>query len=313
MASFRTETNNALKKLLQKNDKVVLIGESIRDPYGGAFKVTRGLTQIADDRIIDMPISESSIIGTGIGMAMQGWIPIIEIMFADFITLGIDQIYNHAIKFQRMIDKPMTLIIRLPSGPGRAYGPTHSQNMEGLLLSIPDVEIWAPSLFSNMEDFYDVMVGSSGIKFVIEDKLLYDQQMKTWTINLDKRLNSNFTVVTYGGFNHIVHDIVLKRENILPFCLNRIKPLPLIFDRIVRGGTVVVVEPGIHQTGLEKDIIKYLHNSNRTKQHKIFSLSAIDSFIPCNPKLEKEIMILPERIESFLDLLERNNDGTSSL
>ena len=91
--------NSSLHNILEKNKDVILIGEDLLDPYGGAFKVSKGLSTAFPGQVISTPISEAGIVGTATGMAMRGLKPIVEIMFGDFISLAADQIINHATKY----------------------------------------------------------------------------------------------------------------------------------------------------------------------------------------------------------------------
>ena len=102
--NYLTSLNDALADLLRHDPRVILLGEDIVDPYGGAFKVTRGLSLQFPDRVIATPISESALTGLAGGMAMRGLRPVLEIMFGDFLTLCFDQLLNHAAKFGPMSD-----------------------------------------------------------------------------------------------------------------------------------------------------------------------------------------------------------------
>lgn len=140
--NVRLALNAALRNLLGNSEDVLLLGEDLHEPYGGAFKVTAGLSTEFPGRVISTPISEAGITGAGIGLAMAGRRPIVEIMFADFLTLCMDQIYNHAVKFQGMFaDCDVPLVIRAPCGGRRGYGPTHSQSPENFLVSIPGLTV----------------------------------------------------------------------------------------------------------------------------------------------------------------------------
>ena len=110
--------NKSLNTILKKNKDVVLIGEDLLDPYGGAFKVSKGLSKAYPNQVISTPISEAGIVGAATGMAMQGLKPIVEIMFGDFISLAADQIINHATKYNWMYNSKIKvpLIIRTPVG-----------------------------------------------------------------------------------------------------------------------------------------------------------------------------------------------------
>jgi 2-oxoisovalerate dehydrogenase E1 component len=138
--------NTALDELLSENRDVLLLGEDLHEPYGGAFRVTQGLSAKYPGRVISTPISEAGIVGTGIGLAMSGFRPIVEIMFADFVTLAMDQIFNHAVKFPGMFrDVQVPVVIRTPSGGRRGYGPTHSQSPESLMAAVPGLTVLFPS------------------------------------------------------------------------------------------------------------------------------------------------------------------------
>jgi 2-oxoisovalerate dehydrogenase E1 component len=144
--TVRSDLNEALGDLLATNNKVVLLGEDLHDPYGGAFKVTAGLSSKFPERVISTPISEAGIVGAAIGLALHGWRPIVEIMFADFITLACDQIVNHAVKFgATFADAETPLVIRTAAGGGRGYGPTHSQMPVALMCAVPGLTVICPN------------------------------------------------------------------------------------------------------------------------------------------------------------------------
>jgi 2-oxoisovalerate dehydrogenase E1 component len=132
--------------MLTANPEVILLGEDLHDPYGGAFKVTSGLSTEFPRRVLSTPISEAGVVGASIGLALAGLRPVVEIMFADFVTLAMDQIFNHAVKFPGMFeDARVPLVIRTPSGGRRGYGPTHSQCPENLLCGVPGLTVVFPS------------------------------------------------------------------------------------------------------------------------------------------------------------------------
>ncbi|MCU0488338.1 MAG: thiamine pyrophosphate-dependent enzyme, partial [Anaerolineales bacterium] len=145
--------NHGLRHAFEADPRVVLLGEDILDPYGGAFKVSRGLSTAFPERTWSTPISEAGITGLAAGLALRGLRPVVEIMFGDFLTLTADQVINHIAKFSWMysggkaqedqVSVPM--VIRTPMGGRRGYGPTHSQTLEKIFLGIPGLRIVAPS------------------------------------------------------------------------------------------------------------------------------------------------------------------------
>ena len=131
--------NAAIHTCLAESPEVVFLGEDVLDPYGGAFKVARGLSSAFPGRVLTTPVSEAGIVGMGIGMALRGLRPIVEIMFGDFLALACDQLLNHASKLRWMSNDKLRvpLVLRTPMGGRRGYGPTHSQSLEKHFLGVP--------------------------------------------------------------------------------------------------------------------------------------------------------------------------------
>jgi pyruvate/2-oxoglutarate/acetoin dehydrogenase E1 component len=173
--------NRALLALLEADERVYVLGEDIADPYGGAFKVTSGLSSRFPDRVRTTPISEGAIAGVAGGLALCGDYPIAEVMFGDFIGLCFDQICNFASKSVSMYGRrlPMHMIFRCPVGGNRGYGPTHSQSLQKHFIGIPNLTLWELSpLHDNQLVLGRIFEhGQPGIFF--EDKTLYTKRMHT--------------------------------------------------------------------------------------------------------------------------------------
>lgn len=173
--------NQALDSLLQRYPKSLLLGEDIRSPYGGAFKVTQNLSLHYPDRILNTPISEAAIVGIGSGLALGGYFALVEIMFGDFMTLTLDQILNHASKFCDMYNQQVTanFIVRTPMGGGRGYGPTHSQTLDRHFMGIPGLSIVALNTLLDPQPLYQTIAEQGqSITLVIENKLQYAQALR---------------------------------------------------------------------------------------------------------------------------------------
>lgn len=175
--NVRAALNQALRDLLTNQAETLLLGEDLHEPYGGAFKVTAGLSSSFPGRVISTPISEAGITGAGIGLALDGQRPIVEIMFADFLSLCLDQIYNHAVKFPGMFpDVDVPLLIRTPCGGRRGYGPTHSQSPENLFVSVPGLTVAYPSHRHNCgQMLVDAATRWPNPTLFLEHKLLYGE------------------------------------------------------------------------------------------------------------------------------------------
>lgn len=183
--TFETErcvaaVRTALQEALATYDTVVLIGEDIESPYGGAFKCTMGLSTKCPERVRNTPLSEATIVGIGNGLALRGMIPVVEIMFGDFLPLAADQWINHAAKFRFMYNGKVRvpLIVRTPMGGKRGYGATHSQSIEKHFVGLPDTQVlclhhrYSPVLL--YRDLFDTIDRPT---LVIENKLLYAQNV----------------------------------------------------------------------------------------------------------------------------------------
>jgi len=175
MVTVLERLNHALVKALESDERVYVLGEDILDPYGGAFKVMRGLSTKFPDRVLTTPISEAAITGIATGMALRGLRPVVEIMFGDFITLVADQLINHATKFRWMYNDQVRvpIVIRTPMGGRRGYGPTHSQSLEKLFLGIPGLKVLAPNTLNDPADLFADAIADDDPVLFVEHKLLY--------------------------------------------------------------------------------------------------------------------------------------------
>ena len=148
MPTVLESINQGLHGAMAADSRVVVLGEDLLDPYGGAFKVTKGLSSAYPDRVFTTPISEAAIVGLASGLALRGLRPIAEIMFGDFLFLAGDQLANHAAKFQWMYNDQVRVpvVVRAPMGARRGYGPTHSQSIEKHFMGVPGLWVVAPHI-----------------------------------------------------------------------------------------------------------------------------------------------------------------------
>jgi 2-oxoisovalerate dehydrogenase E1 component len=171
-----TLIHDGLKRNMDDDERIVLLGEDIEGPYGGAFKVTKNLSREFPERVRNMPIGEAAITGVGNGLALSGFRPVCEIMFGDFLTLAADQLLNHASKFRFMYNDQVRvpMVIRTPMGGKRGYGPTHSQSTEKHFMGLPGTRMLAIHHRYDPGLLYDRIFKSiDRPTIVIENKLLY--------------------------------------------------------------------------------------------------------------------------------------------
>jgi 2-oxoisovalerate dehydrogenase E1 component len=328
LPNVRAALNDALKQLLAVDPDVILIGEDLHDPYGGAFKVTAGLSEQFKNRVISTPISEAGITGAGIGLAMAGKKPIVEIMFADFLTLCMDQIYNHAVKFPGMFEESsVPLIIRTPCGGRRGYGPTHSQSLENLFVSVPGLTVLYGSHRHNLGQ---LLINASqrwdNPTLFLEHKLLYGEKLDAGDyVEVEPAVDDigaalfptlrrgsdepDITLLSYGGMLPVAEkaariladDEELDVEIVAPALL---APLPretllgLLMDR----SRILVVEEAHHHFGFSAEILALLAENGY--QGRIARLGAAP--VPIASARSLESAQLPDEqavVAAVMDLL----------
>jgi pyruvate/2-oxoglutarate/acetoin dehydrogenase E1 component len=168
------EIRRALNDILESDPKALLLGQDIRDPYGGCFRVTQGLSRKHNTRVLNTPISESALIGMATGLSMRGYRPIVEIMFYDFMTLALDQLLNHACLFPKIWNIKVPLVIRTAIGKG--VSPVHNQDLDNIFKNV--LPIYHPTLDDNPYDmFWDAYRRNEPVLFV-EDSKLYKKKVK---------------------------------------------------------------------------------------------------------------------------------------
>lgn len=182
MTSVLESLNRGLHAAFAEDERVYLIGEDLLDPYGGAFKVSRGLSTQYPDRVWTSPVSEAAIVGVGAGMALRGLRLVVELMFGDFSTLMADQLINSITKFPAMYNgaAKVPVVIRTPMGGRRGYGPTHSQTLEKLYLGVPGLRVLAPNTLSDPGELLKraILEQDDPVLFV-ENKVLYPKAVQT--------------------------------------------------------------------------------------------------------------------------------------
>lgn len=206
--TYRDALNQALREELLRDPDVFIIGEEV-GAYGGAYKVTEGLfEEFGAERIIDTPISEEAIAGAGIGAAMVGLRPVIEMMTVNFALLAMDQIVNHGAKLHYMsggqVKVPTT--IRAPQGSGLQLGAQHSQNLEAWFAHVPGLKVVAPSTPADAKGLLKSSIRDNNPVVFLESEWLYSSKGEVpddeYVIPLGladiKRPGADVTLITYS-------------------------------------------------------------------------------------------------------------------
>jgi pyruvate dehydrogenase E1 component beta subunit len=172
---MREALNAALREEMQRDESVFIMGEDV-GVFQGAFKVTEGLLdEFGEKRVRDTPISENTIVGTGVGAAMAGLRPVVEIMTVNFSLLAADQIINHAAAIPYMFGGKVRvpMVIRMPGGGGHQLGPTHSHNFEAMYLHVPGLLVACPSTPADAKALLKTAIRDDNPVIFIEHETLY--------------------------------------------------------------------------------------------------------------------------------------------
>ena len=207
--TYRDAMREALREALRADPRVILIGEDI-GKYGGTYAVTRGLLdELGPERVRDAPLSESSFVGAGIGAAIAGLRPIVEIMTVNFSLLALDQIVNGAAALRHMsggeIEVP--LVIRTTTGAGRQVAAQHSHSLENWYAHVPGLRVLAPATVDDARGMLAAALRERDPVVIFEHVQLYAEEAELAdpppAVDLDRaairRPGKDATIITYGG------------------------------------------------------------------------------------------------------------------
>jgi pyruvate dehydrogenase E1 component beta subunit len=207
--TYREALREAIREAMLADERVFLMGEDV-GAYGGSFGVSRGLlTEFGPERIRDTPLSESAFVGAGIGAAMGGMRPIVEVMTVNFCLLALDQIMNNAATITHMSGGQFAipLVIRMTTGAGRQVAAQHSHSLEGWLAHIPGLKLLAPATLEDARGMLAPALADPNPVLIFEHGSLYNLEGELpagdVTVEIERaairRAGSDVTLVTYGG------------------------------------------------------------------------------------------------------------------
>ncbi|MBF0358379.1 MAG: pyruvate dehydrogenase [Magnetococcales bacterium] len=318
--SMLVRMQDALRDVVAASSDVLLFGEDIADPYGGAFKVTEGLSSSFPQQVMGMPISEGAMVGLAGGLALGGKKPIVEIMFGDFLGLAMDQLINHAARFRGMYNSQVEvpMVVRTPMGGGRGYGPTHSQTLDKHFLGIPGLNVLAPSPLHPLSTMLQGALTAKNPTLWIENKIAYAYR----TTITDSAMVDDFyvyfsgdpaapwlslshtgfdddmaTIVTYGGMlsvamsaaSTLLMDHEIATRVLLPSCL-----FPFDRDACLRLlaslGPVLLLEEGALAFGFGSEVLATLAQAGGLNGRGVGRVGMEGSAIPASKVLEEQCL-----------------------
>lgn len=323
---YNQKINRAMHDLMAEYDNILLLGEDIIDrseytefQYGGAFKVTLGLSTKYGSRVFNSPISEQCLTGVSTGLGLSGFCVFEEIMFGDFTSLILDQVLQHLTKFEIMFNKYVrpSVIIRTPMGGKRGYGPTHSQSLERFFLGIPNLRVITLNKYISPFDIFHKLMLDNVPSIVVENKILYTEKSDYYlndyytyeviksalfpVVTLfpkDKYSNTFVTILTYGQciteIEYAAEYFYFEDEITFEiFCFSRIDKIDcqVVIESIRRTGKVLIVEEGYGYAGWGSELIAKISESE--DMHLKIIRMYNDYIIPCS--LEAEMNLIPNK------------------
>ena len=289
----------AQARALAEDPRVFIYGQDVGE-FGGAFKATKNLAQAFPGRLLDAPISEDAIIGAAVGAAIEGMRPIIEMQFADFSTVGFNQIVNQAATLFWRTRVPCPITIRLPSGATTGSGPFHSQNLEAIYAHYPGLVVMTPA---TVEDAYSMLLEAVAIDDPVifcEHKFLYyhlkAEKLPTEALPTGKariaRPGRDMTIVAYSAMVHealaVAEELATEGIEVEVVDLRSIKPLDTdtVMASVARTGRLLCVGESWPWGGVTSEVIARVASEGfGLLDAPPMRLNAKDTPVPYHPSL----------------------------
>ena len=264
--------NDALKVSMRDDQRIIVLGEDV-GKVGGVFRVTAGLqAEFGEDRVIDTPLSENGIVGTAIGLALNGLLPIAEIQFSDFIFPAYDQIINELAKYRYRSggDHSTKVVIRTPVGGGIRGGHYHSQHPEAAFIQVPGLKVLCPSNHYDAKGMLLAAIEDPDPILFLEPKRVYraakgEVPEGSYTVPLESarivREGSDVTVVAYGAMVYEALDAAKRASDEGVECevidLRTLWPvdIAMILQSVKKTGRIVVVHEAPRTGGFAGELI----------------------------------------------------------
>jgi len=298
------------------HDNLVVMGQDIAE-YGGAFKVTDGLVnKFGRERIRNTPICESAVIGAGLGLSLEGYKSIVEMQFADFVTMGFNQIVNNLAKIHYRWGQNADVVIRMPTGGGMGAGPFHSQSNEAWFMHTPGLKVVYPSTAADAKGLLVAAVNDPNPVLFFEHKGLYRSitgqvPEEIYEVPIGKARvveeGNDISIITYGAGVHWALEYAAQHLNLSIDILDLRSLLPLDYEAIQasvsRTGKVLVLHEDTLTAGVGAEISAWIsEHCFRMLDAPVMRCASLDTPVPFNTELEKNFMA-KSRLHAYVQKL----------
>ena len=306
-----------LQQSMQQHSNLVLMGQDIAE-YGGAFKITEGFVQeFGKERVRNTPLCESAIIGTALGLSLEGFKSMVEMQFSDFVSVGFNQIVNNLAKIYYRWGQNADVVVRMPCGGGVGAGPFHSQTNEAWFTKVAGLKVVYPSTPFDAKGLLIAAINDPNPVMFFEHKALYRSvqgavpdayyEIEIGKANIVKEGN-DITIITYGVGVHWVVEYLEKNKNVSCELLDLRTLQPLDYDAIQKAvaktGKVLIVHEDSLISGFAGEISAWISEHCFEKlDAPVMRCASLNTPIPFNTDLEKNYLAknrLSEYIEKLL-------------
>ncbi|MCA6463133.1 MAG: dehydrogenase E1 component subunit alpha/beta [Chitinophagaceae bacterium] len=308
----------ALEQSMERDPRLVLMGQDIAE-YGGAFKVTEGLmARFGKHRVRNTPLCESAIVGVTLGLALEGIPSVMEMQFADFVTVGFNQIVNNLAKIHYRWGQSAPVVIRMPTGAGVGAGPFHSQSNEAWFTHVPGLKVVYPSGAYDAKGLLNAAIQDPNPVMYFEHKVLYRSQSEPvpdayYEIEIGKarivQEGEDITVITYGAGVHWAMDYQRSHPEVSLYVVDLRSLLPLDYEAIrlsvAKTGKILVLHEDNLVGGIGGEIAAWIsEHCFEMLDAPVLRCASLDTPVPFNVLLEKNYLAESRLDASIQQLLQ---------
>lgn len=308
--------SEALRMQLERDPTLVLMGQDIAE-YGGAFKITEGLVQqFGKDRIRNTPLCESAILGTALGLALEGYSSMVEMQFADFVSVGLNQIVNNLAKIHYRWGQSANVVVRMPTGAGVGAGPFHSQSNEAWFTHVPGLKVVYPSCPADAKGLLIASLNDPNPVLFFEHKALYRSVTGKvpetyYEVEIGKAhqilSGTDVSIITYGAGVHWATEYALQHPSVSVDLLDLRTLVPLDYDAIAasvkRSGRVLILHEDTLTGGFGGEIAAWIaEHCFRDLDAPVMRCASLDTPVPFSTVLEQQFLA-KARLEETLNKL----------
>jgi len=314
---FIDAVSQGLRQSMQNNPNLVLMGQDIAE-YGGAFKITEGFVQeFGKERVRNTPLCESAIIGAGLGLSLEGFKSVIEMQFADFVTMGFNQIVNNLAKIHYRWGQKADVVIRMPTGAGVGAGPFHSQSNEAWFTHVAGLKVVYPSSPVDAKGLLIAAINDPNPVLFFEHKALYRSVSGKvpedyYEIELGKarhiREGDDISIITYGAGVIWAEEYAAEHPEISIDILDLRTLSPLDYfavrEAVKRTGRVLILHEDTLTGGIGGEIAAWIaEHCFDLLDAPVIRCASLDTPVPFGTELEKNFLAGSRLEESLIRLL----------